>query len=344
MPENGSLLLDNENVSQGQEIAAEALAQLSYLPDSNFFGEDSFSWNASGGDGFASQAADVLISVAPVNDAPQISPISDQTLLAGTTSESILFEISDQESDAGDLSISVFSSDNSIIPGEQISLAGSGSERSLSLTPLDDTEGTVIITVVVSDGEEQAEMEFAVEVAPYAIRLQTEPELDICTDETGSLPVSITGGQAPYELQVVCASGECEGNVSFSDNTLTFIPVVGETYFVSLLDANGVRSNTDTIRVNVLDCTNLELEIPTAITPNGDQVNDTWLIGNIQYADNVVVEIYNRYGLQLYRSEGYAEPWDGTYENNSLPAGTYYYMINVDGGTQIYKGSVTILR
>ena len=344
LPENGSLLLDNENLSEGQEISAETLAQLSYLPDPNFFGEDSFSWNASGGDGFATQAADVLISVAPVNDTPQISPISDQTLLAGATSEPIVFEISDQESEAGDLSVSVFSSDNNIIPAEQISLGGSGSERSLTLTPLDDTEGSVIITVVASDGEEQAEMEFVVEVAPYAVRLEADSELDICTEESGMLPISITGGQAPYELQVVCESGECEGSFSFSDNTLTFNPIISETYFISLVDANGVRSNTDTIQVNVLDCTNLDLEIPTAITPNGDQVNDNWEIGNIQYANNVVVEVYNRYGLQVFRSEGYAESWDGTYENNPLPVGTYYYMINVDGGTQLYNGSVTILR
>ena len=344
LPDNGILLLDGNNVNENQEISADALAQLSYLPDSNYFGEDSFSWNASVGNGFASQAAAVLVTVNPANDAPQISQIADLSLLAGIASKPVAFTISDLEAGIDELTISVFSSDNNLVPSDQIVINGSGGDRSLIITPSDNVQGSVTVTVIVSDGEQQTAMEFIVDIAPYAVSLETGETLEICTGESGSLPVTISGGQSPYNLQVTCEIGDCESTVSYAEGSLTFTPVATETYFVSLVDANGIRSNVDTIQVNVQECTNLALEIPTAFTPNGDQVNDTWEIGNIEYANSVQVEIYNRYGLQVFSSVDYQEPWDGLYENNLLPVGTYYYTINVGNGIQIYNGSVTILR
>ncbi len=342
LPENGSLLLNGEAVVVNQEIGESSISQLVYQPEANYYGEDTFSWNANGGTGYAEQPALVQVTIEPVNDAPVISSIPDQSLAAGNTSAPITFTVSDLETDAEALSIVVFSEDESIIPAEQIIISGSGTQRSLTLTARQGTQGEVTISVIVSDGDKQREAQFIVEVAPYAVSIATEPTLEICSGERGSLLLTVAGGQPPYVLQTVCAEDDC--SATYSEGVITFEPETSKTYFISLVDDNGIRSNVDTVSVTVIDCTSLELEIPTAFTPNGDQVNDVWEIANIQFSEAALVSVYNRYGERVFYAQGYDTPWDGTYENKLLPAGTYYYVISTGGGAAIYNGPVSILR
>lgn len=84
--------------------------------------------------------------------------------------------------------------------------------------------------------------------------------------------------------------------------------------------------------------------IPNTFTPNGDGVNDTW---NIQFLNaylNCSVDIFTRYGQKVYSSIGYAIPWDGTLRGAALPAGTYYYIINLKNGLSPLSGFVALLR
>ena len=66
-------------------------------------------------------------------------------------------------------------------------------------------------------------------------------------------------------------------------------------------------------------------------------------IPGIQYFPAARVEIYNRWGSQIFESTGYEEPWDGTYDGNKLPIASYYYVIDLGNG-QTYTGDVTIIR
>ncbi|WP_113634886.1 PKD domain-containing protein [Nubsella zeaxanthinifaciens] len=86
------------------------------------------------------------------------------------------------------------------------------------------------------------------------------------------------------------------------------------------------------------------LDIPSAITPNGDQVNDVW---NIKYLDSypsVKVDIYDRTGQKVFESKGYQTPFDGTYKGNQLPVGVYYYIINLVGYGKPITGTLTIIK
>ncbi|MDB5007180.1 MAG: beta-propeller fold lactonase family protein [Mucilaginibacter sp.] len=84
--------------------------------------------------------------------------------------------------------------------------------------------------------------------------------------------------------------------------------------------------------------------IPNAFTPNGDGINDTWNIKNLESYPNCLMEIYNRYGEKVYSSIGYGIPWDGTYRGASLPAGTYYYIIDLKVNSKVLSGYVAIIR
>ncbi len=86
------------------------------------------------------------------------------------------------------------------------------------------------------------------------------------------------------------------------------------------------------------------ITVPNTFTPNGDGVNDTW---NIKYLDsypNCTVAVFNRWGQNVYSSNGYGIPWNGSYKGTLLPTGTYYYLINLRNGLNVLSGYVAIIR
>jgi gliding motility-associated-like protein len=85
-------------------------------------------------------------------------------------------------------------------------------------------------------------------------------------------------------------------------------------------------------------------EIPNAFTPNADGYNDVWNIRYLESYTNATVEIFNRYGQQVYYSVGYANPWDGRFKSEELPMGTYYYIINPGNGRKAMTGAVTLIK
>jgi gliding motility-associated-like protein len=58
------------------------------------------------------------------------------------------------------------------------------------------------------------------------------------------------------------------------------------------------------------------------------------------------VEVYNQWGQQLFFSKGYADPWDGTYQDELVPDGTYFYVITLNAGleTDQFKGALLLLK
>jgi len=112
------------------------------------------------------------------------------------------------------------------------------------------------------------------------------------------------------------------------------------TYYVTVTDQNGC-TNMDSIIVEVVP----GIKFPDGISPNGDGINDTWVIDNIELFQDAIVEIYNRWGQMLWQSApGYPVQWDGRYDGNDLPVGTYYYVIRSVNFEQPFTGPITIVR
>jgi gliding motility-associated-like protein len=128
-----------------------------------------------------------------------------------------------------------------------------------------------------------------------------------------------------------------------SDSTIsnpTATPLVTTTYYVTGTSINGCIA-TDSVTVTVIPT----IQFPDGITPNGDGKNDTWVIDYIDQYQDAVVEIYNRWGELLFHSDDYQNDWDGTYNGENLPIGTYYYIIDLkDGKTEAFTGPLTVLR
>lgn len=84
------------------------------------------------------------------------------------------------------------------------------------------------------------------------------------------------------------------------------------------------------------------LFIPNTFTPNGDGVNDQFVIQGLDDFEHVHINIYNRWGSSVYRHVKYDNSWDGT----GLNSGTYYYVIETKKGanSSIYKGWVLLIK
>ncbi len=89
------------------------------------------------------------------------------------------------------------------------------------------------------------------------------------------------------------------------------------------------------------------LNVPNTITPNGDTYNDVWEIFGIQKFENAQVNVYDRWGQLVFKTVGYAQPWDGTRNGKFLPTATYYYVIelnSLDVQSDPITGSITIVH
>jgi gliding motility-associated-like protein len=95
-------------------------------------------------------------------------------------------------------------------------------------------------------------------------------------------------------------------------------------------------------------CDLIEINVAEAVTPNGDGVNDTWVIYNIENHPNSMVRVFNRWGTEVFSARNYQNDWDGHSKNNSqtLPEGSsYYYQIDFEGdGTVDKEGWIYINR
>ncbi len=152
-----------------------------------------------------------------------------------------------------------------------------------------------------------------------------------CEDTTdGSIELFVGGGTSPY------AYDWSDGEIVPERFNLS-----SGRYTVNVTDVNGCQKEM-TAEVNNRD--KLCLRVPKAFSPNGDTMNDTWELDQAHIYPNMKVRIFNRWGKILYESIGYSRPWDGTFEGKIVPAGTYYYTIDLGTAGQEEAGSVTVIK
>ena len=174
--------------------------------------------------------------------------------------------------------------------------------------------------------------------------------VDGCTSEADTvtifvyqLPVvSITpSGPTTFcaESSVQISSSYTYGNTWNTNETSSSITVSSSgNYDLIVTDSNGcVDSATIFITNTGITC----IQIGGVFTPNGDGTNDTWEIPGIENYPDATVEIFNRWGQQIFYSNGYNSPWNGTYNNERLPTGDYFYIIDLGDGNPL-KGALTI--
>ncbi|MFN0082374.1 MAG: gliding motility-associated C-terminal domain-containing protein [Ferruginibacter sp.] len=122
-------------------------------------------------------------------------------------------------------------------------------------------------------------------------------------------------------------------------------PPVTTRYFLTATNSFGcTKTDSTLVTVIVAPC----IKPLNAFTPNGDGINDLWLVTtNLSCIARIEAAVFNRYGTNVFESKDYRNTWDGNYKSKPLPDGTYYYVLSyylINGDVVPKKGDVTILR
>lgn len=195
--------------------------------------------------------------------------------------------------------------------------------------------GTYTFTLTVSDGPCSDSDDITITILDLPIANAGADQTIFLGDEA-ALGGSPTGPQGSTYLW---APDSLVSNASLA-NPITEPPVT--TWFTVLVTSPNGCVDLDSVLVTVVP----EVIIPTGFTPNGDGWNDAWVIDHIDLFPECEVEVYNRWGDMLFRSVGYQEPWEGKYNGDFVPVGTYYYVVKLNDPRfpDAYTGPLTVIR
>ena len=130
-------------------------------------------------------------------------------------------------------------------------------------------------------------------------------------------------------------------------NHFYFHPYETGFYYFSIINEFGCLLN-DSIEIIVdVDCDNRTIEIPNFITPNNDGANDLFAIKNYKGVPVLSIDIFDRWGENLFHTTNEKDSWNGIFRGQLVPAGVYVYQIRtncIDAHSNILYGNITVLR
>lgn len=175
-------------------------------------------------------------------------------------------------------------------------------------------------------------------VYPYPV-IDAGEDLLVLEGESVTMQATASGNNLQYQWTV---SNNINAQTYLSNNTI-LNPVstpVDEILYTLTVTGSGGCPTTDRVKVKVLK----KPRIPNTFSPNGDGINDKWVIEYLRDYPTAKVQIFTRTGQQVFESRGVYTPWDGTMSGKKLPIDTYYYIIEPESGRKPVTGYVTILK
>ncbi|MBQ4476771.1 MAG: gliding motility-associated C-terminal domain-containing protein [Bacteroidales bacterium] len=151
----------------------------------------------------------------------------------------------------------------------------------------------------------------------------------------GEIHVSAIGGHPPYYITTNAISEQ-----PIADNP-AITGLRSGTYHLIVTDSTDCSYSLKNIRIpeNLNEC----IHVPNVFTPNDDGINDTWEITHIDMYPDAKIFVYNRWGQKMYEGNGTSEYWNGEYRGKKVPAGTYFYVVELGEGHNTYSGPLSIL-
>jgi len=281
------------------------------------------------------------ITINDVNEAPTITAIGNQNTCVGTEEKIISISGITTGPESGQTVTASITSDNPQL-FEFLSvnlLAGGNGEIRYKLN--NTNPGTVNISVTLKDDGGIANGGVDTHIEEFTLNISEFPTIVITSDKGNSVDKGIA-------VKLTATGGnvfQWESNNSIVDATntaeITVRPSVNTTYKVTVSNAGGCTSVAE-FTLNVKDNYNL-VTAANMVSPNGDGINDFWIIKNIDMYPESEVKVFDRTGRVIFSKKGYNNDWDGTLAGSSLKADTYYYIIDFGKGLPKKKGALTML-
>jgi len=172
---------------------------------------------------------------------------------------------------------------------------------------------------------------------------------DFQFSETPNAPVviNILGNDepnaSPDSITIVITLNPTNGVATIDNqNQLVYIPknnfCGNDTLIYTLCNPYGCDTALVVIKIK---CS--ELTVFNGLSINGDGFNDVWVIQGIDDFPNNKVSVFNRWGNLVYEASKYLNTWEGTWQDQPLPSGTYFYLID-DGEGRNYTGWLYLTR
>lgn len=154
--------------------------------------------------------------------------------------------------------------------------------------------------------------------------------------DNGSISVTVNGGTGPYQYS-------WSGNASGSN----IAGLAAGTYSLTVTDIDNCKNE---LSFTVEKDTCFAIIVHDVITPNGDGINDTWVVEGLEDYPNNTVQVFDKWGSPIYEKHDYKNDWAGRSDKGGLiPDGTYFYLVklnaeNATGGKNVFTGSILIKR
>ncbi len=142
------------------------------------------------------------------------------------------------------------------------------------------------------------------------------------------------------------ATDDCGGEVTITNDAVLPMTVPGDYVITWTFTDNQGNTTTETqdVTINITEACLELVTVNDVITPNADGDNDYWVLENVGYTEGCNVQIFNRWGTQVFETNAYDNTWDGRTEGGEiLPEGVYYYIIQCNDNVS-FKGFITIVR
>ena len=142
--------------------------------------------------------------------------------------------------------------------------------------------------------------------------------------------------QAELSRDVMSSAGQ-----SVSSLNIQMSYTIGETFTATI--QNDIIKTLGFQQPDSKPLTELPFAVPGGISPNDDNINDTWLPLGFENYPNATVKVFNRWGQEVFYATSKMAPWDGTFDGKALPTADYYYILDLGDG-QTYNGVVTLKK
>jgi gliding motility-associated-like protein len=216
-------------------------------------------------------------------------------------------------------------------PTSKEGINGTWSPSSINTT----NPGRTLYTFTPAAGTCGTSAQIAIVVNPLPT-LTMGQDVTIAVGASTTLNVSVTGNIVSYQWKPSTGLN----NATIEDPVAS--PSATTVYTLDVIDDNTCEAS-GSIKITVSGGTT-KILVPNAFSPNGDGINDTWIISNLSTYPGATVQVFNRYGQLVFHSENANKAWDGTYNGKPLPVGTYYYIIDLKNNEKKVAGSVTIFK